>query len=57
LPKKARPSNRTVRKREAPSTVGSASNYEEWIPAHHLNKEKAAPKKRKGGKKEAPASS
>jgi len=47
LPKKTKSRNRDVRKREKPVLVtGTASNYEEWIPQHHLKKESTPAKKR-----------
>jgi hypothetical protein len=55
LPKKAR-AKKDVKKRE-PAVVSSAvSNYEEWIPQHHLKKESTPAKKRKGGRTPTPAS-
>jgi hypothetical protein len=48
LPKKTKQRSRETKKKEPVVTTGSASNYEEWIPQHHLKKD--TPKKRKGGK-------
>ena len=48
IPKKSRPRNRDVKKREPAVVVkpNTASDYEEWIPQHHLKGNSA--KKRKG---------
>jgi hypothetical protein len=45
-----------IKKREPAAVVGgTASNYEEWIPQHHLKKENT-PRKRKSGKVVSPGS-
>lgn len=47
--------NKDVKKRQPAQTVGTtASNYEEWIPQHHLKKD--TPRKRKGGRATSPSS-
>jgi hypothetical protein len=57
LPKKTRSRTKEVKKREpAAGDVGTSTNYEEWIPQHHLKKEGTPVKKRRGGKASTPAS-
>jgi hypothetical protein len=52
LPKKKSSRSKDTRKREpATATASGASNYEEWIPQHHLKKDNTPAKKRKGGNK------
>lgn len=53
MPKKKTPRQKDVRRREAPVATSGASNYEEWIPQHHLKKDTPA-KKRKGAKVSSP---
>jgi len=45
LPRKRTHRSKDGRRREAPIT--GASNYEEWIPQHHLKKDTPSAKKRK----------
>jgi hypothetical protein len=55
LPKKTK-QRKDIKKREPAAVVdGTASNYEEWIPQHHLKKENT-PRKRKSGKVVSPGS-